>query len=115
MISILKSVHSSLNTSAPTLTSPSNEPPTNTDDLTMKRKQQFASRTKNDIQLWERILRYENVDIKTCSEGLSSKEKSAYHEYLDENVRETIQDRMNCFFLFSPPLTFIFIIAICQI
>ncbi|ORZ16455.1 hypothetical protein BCR42DRAFT_415081 [Absidia repens] len=99
MIDILKSVYSSINTNSPTLSIPPpstsssslsspNEPLTDNDALTVKRleKQRFANRVKNDIQLWERILRYENVDIKTCSEGLSSKEKSAYHEYLDENA-----------------------------
>jgi hypothetical protein len=61
--------------------SPTDPPPADSD-----KKQEFTTRVKNDMPLWERVLRYENVDMKTCSDGLTKKDKAAFHDYLDENV-----------------------------
>jgi hypothetical protein len=109
MITLLKDLWASTNTHSlsPTSPSPPTDLPTDTHSLPptslslppglptdsppadSDKKQEFTTRVKNDVALWERILRYENVDMKTCSDGLTKKDKAAFHDYLDENVTKS--------------------------
>lgn len=88
MITLLKNLWASTNTyDLPTASlPPPTDLPTDPPPADNDKKQEFTTRVKYDISLWERILRYENVDMKTCSDGLTRKDKAAFQDYLDENV-----------------------------